>query len=158
MGLNRTVLIRFYDGSPDLTLTMNNNTFVLAKMYQKTGVYKILAGFMINDTLSTSNTTYVTVLPSILFKLKCGSYAQVGDLLNCSIIDVFSYANLSIVVDFGDGEQRLFYLENSDIPFQKAYATEGFYTIRAESVDKYLNKTMLNVTVQVVGGNMIVLF
>jgi hypothetical protein len=152
MGKNAKVAIDFDDGRDNVTITMNNNTLSLEKAFTKSGNYTILAGVLVNNQMITSSTAVVTMLPTVVFKLKCDAYVQVGDLLNCLIIDVTSNANVNILVDFGDGEERLLYLANSDIPLQKVYAEEANFTIIVESIDKYLNKTRDNQTVQVVGG------
>jgi hypothetical protein len=153
MGRNATVLIRFDDGGADITFLINNNTLSFQKTYKKSGDYKITGSVLAMNLTKTYKSINLPVLPSVIFKLKCNDIVQVGEVVNCSIIDVMANANLSILVDFGDGEQRVLYLANSDLTVQKVYATEGHYAIRAESVDKYLNKTTHNATIKIIGGN-----
>ena len=152
MGRNATVLITFDDGGGDLTFLINNNTFSFQKMYEKSGNYKITGSVLAMGLTKRSESINLPVLPSVVFKLICNDYVQVGEVVNCSIIDVMSNANVNMLVDFGDGEQRLLYLANSDLTVHKVYAAGGHYAIRAESVDKYFNKTSHNATIKVIGG------
>ena len=149
MGRNATIVISFDDGSASLKLLINNSTISFEKMYKRSGNYKTIVLLLVKS-LSVSST--VAILPSQIFKLKCDDYVQVGEVVNCSIIVVMSNANVNIFVDFGDGEQRLLYLANSDIALQKIYAQEANFTIIVQTIDKYFNKTMDNQTVQVKGG------
>ena len=147
MGRNATVSIYFDDGSAGITLEMNNNTLSFEKVYSKSGYYNITGNVM-----NENSTSKVQILPSVIFKLKCSERVQVGEAVNCSIIAVMSYPNVSILVDFDDGEERIMVLEKGDIEMKKIFATEGVYSIKAFSIDKYLNKTAHNATVIVIGG------
>ena len=154
MGRNATGLVEFDNGAPSLTFQMNNNTISFLKNYNKSGYYQIKATIV---EKSISNTFTANIIASAIFDLKCDSTGNLGGYVSCIIIDIMSNANVGVLIDFGDGEQRMLYLVNDDIKIEKIYATEGNFTIRAHSIDKYLNKQSLNATIQITGGRHLII-
>lgn len=144
-----TVSIDYGDGTQNDSFIMNDNTILLNKSYAKSGVYKIrpkIVGHLVNLSFE------IKIQPFEIFRLQCDLAGQTGEYVNCLIIDVMSNANVGILIDFGDGEQRLLYLVNADIPMQKIYATSGSMVIVAKSIDKYLNYEIKNATVEITGS------
>ena len=154
MGRNATGLVEFDDGAPSLTFQMNNNTISFLKVYNKSGYYQIKATIV---EKSISSTFMANIIASAIFDLKCDSTGNLGEYVSCIIIDIMSNANVGLLIDFGDGEQRMLYLVNDDIKVEKIFATEGNYTIKAQSIDKYLNKQSLNATIQITGGRHLII-
>ena len=144
-----TVLVDYGDGTQNDSFLMSNNTITLNKSYAKSGVYTIWIT-IVNHFM---NLKYqIDIQPFEIFRLQCDLVGHTGEYVNCLIIDVMSNANVGILIDFGDGEQRLLYLVNADIPMQKIYATSGSMVIVAKSIDKYLNYEIKNATVEITGS------
>ena len=146
-----TVLVDYGDQTQDDSFLMNDNTILLNKSYAKSGVYKIRT-WIVGNLLNLKYKYQIDIQPFEIFRLQCDLAGQTGEYVNCLIIDVMSNANVGILIDFGDGEQRLLYLVNADIPMQKIYATSGSMVIVAKSIDKYLNYEIKNATVEITGS------
>ena len=146
-----TVSVDYGDGTQNDSFLMNDNAITLNKSYAKSGVYTFrpkIVGHLVNLSFE------INVQPLEIFRLQCDLVGQTGEYVNCLIIDVMSNANVGILIDFGDGEQRLLYLVNADIPVQKIYATSGSMVIVAKSIDKYLNNEIKNATVEITGSKL----
>ena len=137
------------DDSPEIyPFIVNNKTFSIYKNYSKSGRYSINGSI---PSFNFTNSRSFNVYANTIFNLECPSSVFTGETFTCVITQVLTDYKANIVVDFGDGENRLLTFDNKNLEVNKKFTSKGAYLISIETVDKYMLKFKKNTTVLVTG-------